>query len=319
MGSEALKIIFAGTPQTAATVLRSLVESGFEIAAVVTRPDALSGRKQILAPSPVASQAALLGIPVIKTSQITKEQALEIESFKADLGVVVAFGSLLKRQVLSALPLGWINLHYSMLPELRGAAPVQHALVRGLKETGVTVFQIDEGMDTGDIYLAVPTEIHPNENAGRLLNRLTTLGISALKQVIPEIFAGLATKSQQFGSPSSAPKVIRVDAEIKWNRPAREIHAQVMGMNPEPVAWCLFHDQAFKILDTQLSISSIPPSPIDFDYKAGEISELDGRIFVGCANGEHLELITVHPAGKKEMSAMEWYRGKFSGKSLRFD
>ena len=162
-----MKLIFAGTPANAANTLQALLQGDaglFEVVAVLTRPDAPLGRKRVLTPSPVAAVAEAAGIPVIKTKKIDAATIEELRRFDADLGVIVAYGALLGAEALQVPAKGWINIHYSLLPQWRGAAPVQNALLHGDKTTGVTVFQLDEGMDTGPVWLKVATEIQPDEN-----------------------------------------------------------------------------------------------------------------------------------------------------------
>ena len=191
-----MKILFAGTPEVAASTLKTLAtDSRFgnlEIVGVLTREDAPQGRKRILTPSPVALVATALGLRVIKANRLDEPTLAAIGETGAELGVVIAYGVLLKSDALSALPRGWFNLHFSVLPRWRGAAPVQHSLLAGDQITGVTIFRLDEGMDTGPLLAAVPTEVQPDENAGELLNRLTLIGISALDESLACIEAGIA-------------------------------------------------------------------------------------------------------------------------------
>ncbi|MEY4493944.1 MAG: hypothetical protein RL570_59, partial [Actinomycetota bacterium] len=247
-----MRVIFAGTPANAATTLIALKNSGVDIVGALTRTDAVIGRKKILTPSPVALAAEALSIPVIKANQVDQETLEKVLALNADLGVVVAYGTFLSEAALSSLPKGWINLHYSLLPALRGAAPVQHALLEGLTGTGVTAFQLDTGMDTGPVLLQAPTTIEQNENAGRLLSRLTDLGISVLLEILPAIAAGIAVSKTQDGSVASfAPKISRVDAQIDWSESAKRIENKVRAMNPEPMAWTILESESFRVLEAR--------------------------------------------------------------------
>jgi methionyl-tRNA formyltransferase len=298
-----MKVIFAGTPLNAAATLIALKKSGIDIVAVLTRTDAPLGRKKVLTQSPVADAAQALGIPVVKANQVDEQALGQLQSFKAELGVVVAYGAFLNETALQFLPKGWINLHYSLLPALRGAAPVQHALLQGFRETGVTAFQLDKGMDTGPILAQAPTVIEPNENAGRLLTRLTELGITVLLELLPSIAAGIAKPIPQNESAANfAPKINRTDAQIYWNRSATSIQQQVLAMNPEPMAWTTIGDDSFRILDAKAYRGeNLRSSP-------GTVQFVDGKVLVTCHN-DSLQLIFVQPAGKNEMPAGDWYRG----------
>lgn len=307
-----MRVIFAGTPHNAADTLIALHKSGIEIVGVLTRTDAPVGRKKVLTQSPVAEAASTLGVPVIKANQVDHETLEKISALKPELGVVVAYGTFLSSEVLNSLPKGWINLHYSLLPALRGAAPVQHALLQGLSTTGVTAFQLDQGMDTGPILIQVPTTVEPNENSGRLLSRLTDLGISALLEVIPAIAAGIAlAKPQDSANASFAPKINRVDSQIDWSESAIRIEQKVRAMNPEPVAWTYLDTESFRILEAFAHSSSVLSATV------GSLQLIEGKVLVQTSSGS-LELITVQPTGKNEMSAADWFRGLKNKESLVF-
>jgi len=298
-----LKVIFAGTPQNAASTLRALVESGVEVVGVLTREDAPVGRKQVLEPSPVAKEAQALGIKLIKANSIDERALSDINSLGAELGLLVAYGAFLDKRALSSLKKGWINLHYSLLPKYRGAAPVQHAILNGESETGVSVFELEAGMDTGPIFISVPTNIEPGENAQRLLERLTTIGISALLEVLPGIAAGIAHAHPQLDDDKTfARKLSRADAEIDWNVAADSVERLINAMNPEPMAWSTFNGVALRVLEGRQA------SVIDSNIPIGQIVVADGNVIVGCRDS-HLLLQRVQPAGKSPMSAADWMRG----------
>jgi methionyl-tRNA formyltransferase len=293
-------IIFAGTPKNAADTLRGLVAAGVPVALVITREDAPFGRKRELRASEVAMVAAELKLPVIKANRLGAEALTAVQSTGSRLALVVAYGALLKREAIDALELGWFNLHYSLLPRWRGASPVQSALLAGDRETGLTLFQIDEGVDTGRIAGSLSTVIEPNENAGRLLDRLTDLGISLALEQLPRIFAGIADLVSQSGEPTRAPKFTRADAQLSANESARVAANKVLAFNPEPVSW-------LAIGDLQLRVLSAVPSSISI--ATGRLGNVGGRVVAGFKGGS-LELLEVQPSGKNAMSAADWWRGQ---------
>ena len=307
-----MRVIFAGTPLNAAATLIALKKSGVDIVGVLTRTDAPLGRKKVLTQSPVAEAAQTLGVPVVKANQVDDHALSQLASFNADLGVVVAYGAFLDSTALAALPKGWINLHYSLLPALRGAAPVQHALLKGLSSTGVTAFQLDKGMDSGPILMQAPTAIEPDENAGRLLDRLTDLGISVLLELLPGIASGIAKPAPQDESAATfAPKIHRSHAQINWNETAANIQQLVLAMNPEPMAWTSLGEESFRILHARQFLGSIEHG------MPGSVQLVEDRVVVACGNGQ-LQLIDVQPAGKNEMSAADWFRGVQNKENLVF-
>lgn len=298
-----MKIIFAGTPDNAADTLRFLTSNGFEVVAVLTRVDAPIGRKRILTPSAVAVVAEELGLPIIKANSVGDAELDAIRTSGAELGVVVAYGSILNKRSLQALSAGWINLHYSLLPQLRGAAPVQHAILNGLNHTGVSVFQLDEGMDTGPIWGSAPLQIEPNDGYQSLLHKLTLLGCSLLSDVLPRIFSRTAHPQAQEGLPSFAPKLSRSNAQLAFDVDAKLLARKVRALNPEPTTWCLWRGEPMQILEAV----ALP----QFDESAGEfgvVEKVRDQIIVRCHNSG-LSLIRVKPAGKPEMFAKDWFRG----------
>jgi len=299
-----LKVIFAGTPQNAASTLRALVESGVEVVGVLTRKDAPVGRDRVLEPSPVANEAQALGIRVIKANSIDNDVLNQIVILGAEIGLIVAYGAFLDGRALEALDKGWINLHYSLLPKYRGAAPVQRAIQNGEKETGVSVFQLDKGMDSGPVFMSVPTLIEPGENSSRLLGRLTAIGVSALLELLPGIASGISkAKPQNDVEKSFAPKVSRADAKINWQLSARVIENLINAMNPEPMAWSTLDDVAIRILAARETHQITPAVAF------GQVVLYEGNVIVGC-NQSQLQLQEVQPAGKSPMSASDWMRGQ---------
>lgn len=332
-----MKILFAGTPANAAKTLQALLGGNHEVVAVLTRPDAPVGRKRILAPSATALVAQEAGIPVFKANRVSQELAQQLAETGAELGVIVAYGALLKDFALGALPKGWVNLHYSLLPDWRGAAPVQNSLLAGDSDTGVTLFQLDSGMDTGAIIDAVPTTIQVGENSERLLERLTELGITLLNQALPAIESGLVRPQTQPDQPGYDPasdrwglskrqirpanKLSRQQALLDWTKAAIQLEKQVLALNPEPMAFSIFSGETFRILDAVALGStdwSALESESDSDHQPGRLRFESKRVLVECGSGTLLQLKTVQPAGKNPMQALDWARGAAS-KDPHFD
>lgn len=306
-----MRIIFAGTPQNAAATLEALLAAGKNVVAVLTREDAPIGRKRVLTASPVASVAQANGLPVIKANRITPEVNDLLSAFNSDLGIAVAYGAIFKTETLELPKQGWLNIHYSLLPAWRGAAPVQHSILSGDSDTGVSIFKLDEGMDTGPLISVIHTQIEPGENAGELLSRLTHIGISGILEVLPAVEAGIAKPKQQSAEGVSvATKLTRDDAKIDWQNKARAIELQVRAMNPEPMAWAQHEDSAIRIVDAA-AIGAIEPAGIEFDSNAlaGQLQVEGKRVFVLCGEKTALELKIVQPAGKNQMDASAWARG----------
>ena len=307
-----MKILFAGTPENAAKTLTALLDSGHEISLVLTREDAPFGRKQLLKPSPVAVVAKGANVSLIKANKIDGSVLDLIRNSGCDVGVVVAFGQLFNKATLASLPKGWINLHYSLLPALRGAAPVQQALLQGMTETGISIFQLDEGLDSGPVFLQIPTKIEPNENAAELLERLSELGISGLKQLLPSIAAGLAKPAPQIGQPSFAPKPSREDARIDWRQNNVTIHHSVQAFNPEPMAWCVYKENSLRLLEASPTESKMDLTK----FVLGQVFEESKEIKVLCGGNSVLRLIEVQPGGKKAMKSEDWFRGLAANRVL---
>lgn len=305
-----MRIIFAGTPANAAETLSALINSGHEVVAVLTREDAPVGRKAVMTASPVAQIAEAAKLPLVKCNRIDADVDEALRSFQADLGVVVAYGAIFKNPTLQATKLSWINLHYSILPLWRGAAPVQHSIWSGQRDTGVSLFWLDEGMDTGPIAKTVLTQIELGENAGDLLKRLTALGISGLLELLPAVEAGLSIREPQAAQGASvAYKLTRQHAKIDWQQTAPKIEKQILAMNPEPMAWCEHGPLQLRILDAVALGATDWSSLTDQDLSPGDLLLRGERVLVGCGDGTLLELKDVQPAGKQPMAAGAWARG----------
>lgn len=294
-----MKIIFAGTPENAAYGL-DLVAKYHEVVLVITREDAELGRKRILTPSPVAQKASELGLNVLKANRITEAQLVEIEKAGAELALVIAYGSLIPQPALNLL--SWWNIHFSLLPMWRGASPLQHSIRFGGLGAGVTLFELDAGMDTGPIVLKQPIAPGENETTGAALKRFTEVGVelfcSALKEKVELI--------PQSGEVSLAPKLTRQSARLDLAQNALDVHRAVMAFNPEPMAWCELAGNPIRILDSQ---SLGQTGWVTSDHQVGRVTRSGERVLLECGGGSQLELKTVQPAGKQVMSAMAWFRG----------
>lgn len=295
-----MKIIFAGTPEAAVPTLEALISSDFEVVAVLTRPDAPQGRKRILTPSPVAQVAIAQGIPVIYANRIEDEVQKAIEDSAADLGVVVAYGALLPQQTLDSMKLGWINLHFSTLPHWRGAAPVQWQVISGASQAGSSVFQLVQKLDAGDVYDSREWPILPDETAGELLTRLSVLGAQQVLDVVRSIDTRFAEPKPQIGESTYARKLSLEDGHLNLSQDSESVYNQFRGVTPEPGAFVLFGDERLKIIEARLGT--------DEEVVPSAITSVSKKLYLGCVTGS-LELISVQPAGKQGMSAMDWFRG----------
>ncbi len=301
-----LKTIFLGTPASAVAFLRATAELT-EVVAVVSQPDRPAGRGLAVAPTPVRAQAERLGLRVLQPER-PSQIAGELAALGADLAVVVAYGRLLKPEVLSAARLGFLNAHFSLLPKYRGAAPVQWALVRGEARTGVTLFWLDEGLDTGPIQAARETQVDPDEDAGALLGRLTELGVGLLREQLSEIAAGGVRRLAQSGEPSLAPLITREDARLDLTRPASDAHGRVRGFRLWPRAYL---ERAgaprLLVLKTALAGPADPPAR----GAPGRVLAVvrGGGILIECGSRSRLWLLEVQPEGKKPSTGADYANG----------
>lgn len=301
-----MRLVFAGTPAVALPSLTALADSEHEIVAVVTREDAPLGRKRILTPSPVADAAAARGIRVIKANRLDDTATAEIAALQPDLGVIVAYGGLVREPLLSTPRLGWINLHFSLLPRWRGASPVQRAVIAGDAETGAAVFQLVAELDAGDVFGSFSTPVPADATSGSLLDALSHSGAGLLARVVNELADGTATAIEQTGEVTLAPKLVIDDARIDWNLPATDVYNRLRGVTPEPGAFTVIGDSRFKLIEAAPVSSQVAVEAPTL--AAGTIREHDKKVLVGTAT-EPLELLRVQPAGKNPMNAIDWWRG----------
>jgi len=300
-----MKTIFFGTPETAVPFLRSLVQNT-EVLAVVTQPDKPAGRGLETAHTPVKAAALELGLKVLQPVK-PSEIAAELKALGADFGVVVAYGRIMKADILSSTRLGLLNAHFSLLPKYRGAAPVQWSLVRGETKTGVSLFWLDEGMDTGPVQAMLETDILADEDAPALLSRLTGLGVELLQKTLSDVSAGKVVRTPQEGAASMAPLIKREDAILKLDRDATELHNLVRGFRSWPRAWLELAAGKVLVLKTELAGPSDPPAT----GTPGTVLSI-GRnkgILVECSARSRLWFLEVQPEGKKPLNAAEFANG----------
>jgi methionyl-tRNA formyltransferase len=297
-----VRLVFAGTPEVSVTALEAIVASGHELVAVVTRPDAPAGRGRKLVASPVAQYAEQLGgVEILKPVKPSDPDFLaRLKEIAPDCCPVVAYGGLLPQAALDIPPHGWINLHFSVLPAWRGAAPVQHSIIAGDDVTGASTFRIVKALDAGPVYGVLTEPIGPQDTAGDLLNRLAKSGAKLLVDTLDGIEAGvLQAVEQPADGVSIAPKLTVEDAEINLKHPAQQIDRLVRGCNPAPGAWTTFRGERLKVLATALTDEELPP---------GAIRSTKSSVTVGTGS-KAIELVTVQPQGKKAMPGADWARG----------
>jgi methionyl-tRNA formyltransferase len=300
-----VRTIFFGSPDFAVPCLDALNEIS-DIAAVVCQPDRPAGRGLALRPPAVKLRAAQLGLTVWQPKKVrTPEFAQSLRELDADVGVVVAYGRILPRAVLEAPRTGCVNVHASLLPRWRGAAPIQWSIVRGDAETGVTLMRMDEGMDTGPVLASAVTPIEPQDDAATLSRRLATMGAALLRAELPRYVAGeLRPHRQDDAAATSAPLLTKRDGEIDWNRSARAVHDHIRGMTPWPGAHTMLGSRRIKVYRAS-------PGTLDPDgAQPGEVIALDsGGIFVACAEGT-LAIEELQESGRRRVDAQAFISGR---------
>ncbi len=302
-----MRLVFAGTPQPAVPSLRALLASDrHEVVAVVTRPDAPAGRGRTVRRSPVGELADTAGVPVLTPARPRDPDFLEaLRDLAPDCCPVVAYGALVPRAALDVPRHGWVNLHFSLLPAWRGAAPVQAALRHGDAITGATTFRLEEGLDTGPTYGTVTEVVRPDDTSGGLLERLADSGARLLAATLDGIEEGtLEARPQPADGVSQAPKVTVEDARVDWALPAAPLDRLVRSVTPEPGAWTTFRDERLG-----LGPVAVPDGPTDGgELKPGELRAEKRRVLVGTGSGP-VVLGEVRPVGRRPMPAPDWARG----------
>lgn len=298
-----LRVVFMGTPDFAVPCLDRLVAEGHEVAAVVTQPDRPKGRGQKLAASPVKEASVGHGLAVLQPASIkTPDFYAAMAALKPDVAVVVAFGQFLPGALLALPPLGCINVHASLLPAYRGAAPIHWAVMNGETVTGVTTMYMDTGMDTGDMILKAETPIGPDETTGEVHDRLKGLGAGVLAETLALAAAGRAPRAPQDGAAATyAPLLTRAVERIDWSKPAATVHNQVRGLSPWPGAYCVHGDKVLKVWRSELAPGA--------GGQPGQIVAADdGGVVVAAGTGA-VRLTEVQPENRRRMAAGEYARG----------
>jgi methionyl-tRNA formyltransferase len=298
-----MRLVFAGTPAVALPALDAIVASGHELVAVLTRPDAPTGRGRHVERSPAAVWADEHGIEVLTPARPRESAFLErLREIGPDVVPVVAYGALVPRAALDVPKHGWINLHFSLLPAWRGAAPVQHSIWHGDELTGASVFQLEEGLDTGPVYGTMIEPVGTRDTAGDLLGRLSLGGAGLLVRVLDAIAAGTAhAVPQPADGVTQAPKITVEDALVQWSEPAFAVDRRIRAVTPAPGAWSTFRDERIKL-------GPVVPAPGSPRLKPGHVLVEKRRVLVGTAT-DPVELGDVRAAGKKPMPAVDWARG----------
>ena len=300
-----MRIVFAGTPEPALPSLRRLIDSPrHEVVAVLTRPDAAAGRRAKPSPSPVAQLALESGIPVLRPDRPNSDEFVaELAELAPEACAVVAYGALLRDGLLAVPEHGWINLHFSLLPAWRGAAPVQAAIAAGDAVTGATTFQIEPALDSGPVYGVVTETVRPTDTAADLLDRLSISGAALLETTLDGIADGtLSPVPQPSDGVTVAPKVTVDDARVRWDLPAHVVERRIRAVTPNPGAWTLVGELRIKL--GPVTVDDAAPNPLP----PGAIRADRSGVRVGTAS-QTLLLGTVQPPGKKQMDAAAWARG----------
>jgi methionyl-tRNA formyltransferase len=308
-----MRIVFLGSGAFAIPSFERLREDGHEVAALVCQPDRESGRGRALAPPPLKPVAQARGVPVLQPRRIREPEAMEaLRALRPELQVVVAYGQILPRSVIEIPPLGTVNVHGSLLPRYRGAAPIQWAIAAGEAETGVTTMLIDEGLDTGPMLLFRRTSIGPEETAGELESRLARLGAEVLLETVHGLASGTLRPVPQDNTRATlAPLLKKEDGRMDWGRPARELVNKVRGFHPWPGAFTTVNGRPVKVLRAGIA----EPGPGD----PGVVIGLDGReILVAGGEGTRLKLLEVQPESRRAMSAGAYAAGARLAVGTRF-
>jgi len=303
-----MRCVFAGTPDTAVLSLRRLLDSEHVVDAVITRPDAPAGRGRALAPSPVAEVAAAAGIEVLKPASMRDPDVLErLRAIAPEVAPIVAYGGLVPASALAIPVHGWVNLHFSLLPRWRGAAPVQHAIWRGDEVTGASTFLLEEGLDTGPVLGSVIEEIAPDDTSGGLLARLAVIGADLLVDSLDLLASGAADPVAQAGEATYAPKLTVDDAHVRWDSPASAIDRQIRACTPAPGAWTLVAGERLG-LGPVGRVDAGADGGGDVVLAPGEVRVGRRDVLVGTLT-DPVRLGSVRPAGRREMDAADWARG----------
>ena len=311
MKAKDFKIVFMGTPEFAVTILDGIIDSGYNVVSVITTPDKPAGRGQKVSESAVKQYAIKKNLQILQPEKLKSEEFIKaLKSLEADLFVVVAF-RMLPEIIWSMPPKGTINLHASLLPDYRGAAPINWAIINGEKETGVTTFFIEQEIDTGEILEKQSIPIDKNDTAGDLHDKLMNLGTALVIQSIEKIISGNYIAINQTDilgnqNPKLAPKIFKNDCLINWNQPAEKVHNFIRGLSPYPAAWCILENKT----KNEIKNYKITSSKIT-DRKTSNNSTIELNkigLFIPCSDF-YIEILELQQEGKKKMNAKEFYAG----------
>lgn len=299
------KIVFMGTPDFSVPVLQRILQDGYEVIAVVTQPDRPVGRKRVLTPPPVKVEALKHNIPVYQPEKIrVREELDQILALNPDLIVTAAFGQILPKELLEAPKLGCINVHASLLPELRGGAPIHYAILEGKRETGITIMYMAEKLDAGDILTQVAVEITEEDNVGTLHDKLSAAGCELLSETLPKLINGELTGIPQDDSKATfASNIKREQEKIDWNKDGETIYNQIRGLNPWPVAYTTLQGKVMKVWRAEKVNSQVTAEPGEM------IEKLEDGFVVKTGNDIAIKITEMQPAGKKKMSSFDFLRG----------
>ncbi len=308
-----MRIVFMGTPEFAVPCLQKLIDCGHEVTGVFTQPDKPQGRKMILTPPPVKVLATENNIKVYQPTKMKDGTALEmLKEADPELCIVVAYGKILPKEILEYPKYGCINIHASLLPELRGAAPIQWSVINGFEKTGVTSMQMDEGLDTGDMLIKGEIEIGENETAGELHDRLSILGADILEKTIIALENGeLKPEKQNHEKFTYASMLSKEISPIDWTMTAQQVHNKIRGLSPWPSANAKLNGKTVKIHRSVLADAK--------GNNAGEIVEAGKRLVVACGDGNCIEILNLQSEGKKAMSAADFLRGNPLSSNDKFE
>jgi methionyl-tRNA formyltransferase len=301
--SQSLNLVFCGTPAFAVPTLERLLEAGFPVSLVVTQPDRPRGRGMALAPSPVKRKALEIGLPIVQPERIkdNDEFRVRLAAIQPDAVIVVGYGRMIPQWMIDLPRLGNVNLHASLLPKYRGAAPIQWAIARGETVTGVTTMRIDAGLDTGDIMLQKEVSIAPEDTAETLSLRLATIGAELMIATLHGLIAGTVhPRPQNHNQATLAPTLKKEDGRIDFHRSAQGICNRLRGFQPWPGAFTSFRGKSLNVRQA---------SPVEKKAEPGELLIEDNHLVVGCGNHTALELLAVQPEGKRRMTACDFVRG----------
>ena len=299
-----MRLVFMGTPDFAVGCLEALIKAGHDVVAVYSQPDKPVGRKREVLPTPVKQCALNHGIEVRQPASLRNaEETEKLRDLAPDAVVVVAYGKLIPTDMLKVAPLGFINVHASLLPKYRGAAPIQWAVVNGEKETGVTTMLLNEGMDTGDMLERAVTPIGENETAGELFERLSALGAELIVSTLEKLEKGEITPEKQDEAQATlAPIISKEMALLDFAQSAESLSNLVRGFNPWPIAYTILEGKRLKVYSARVAGKTNAP--------AGAVTQSERSLCVACGDGVELELLDIQLEGSKRMPASEWLKGR---------